>query len=468
MNGHRRAIVGIALLCALLLSIATTSSASAEGTTAFTCVEEAKGDFNDEHCKEPNAGSGSWQHQSLGTVPTEVEFSNEKTASSTTASTPMQLHFTVAGVTFTIECTKVSGEGSLTNEAGPPMKVNGSGLTFTYSECTVPQPAVQGCKIEGGKIQVKGAKSTTKANSMEIEFQPEVGTLLASFKLEGCKTKALNIEYKLEGSMKAIPEGATLTFTEASTKGLKLAGSAAFLIAKKTLRMPGVGGKPITFTTTDTGEEKGQKPHFTGFNTKTNKHEATKYSGTSGAKENVTTFKGGWTIECYHSEMEATSATGLDETLEMKNINYFGNEKETASPTCVSVVKQIADVEMGGCTYIYHLESELTATVDIVCPKGKEITIKMTEPANTVVCTWTIGEQKGLRHVLISQVTKTTMTAHLNLQGVTYETKGGLTNCGTLEGVRNDGEITSNVLLTGTDKAGTNPMDISIGFPVTK
>ena len=57
---RRRAVVGLCMLSALLISaFAAQGAAATKGTTAFTCQEKAGGTFTDAHCK--TAGSGHFE-----------------------------------------------------------------------------------------------------------------------------------------------------------------------------------------------------------------------------------------------------------------------------------------------------------------------------------------------------------------------------------------------------------------------
>ena len=78
----RRAVVGLALLCALAFSaIAASSALAVEETTAYTCVE-TPGDFSDAHCKSGPPGKFSHVEITPETT-TEIEFSNKELGAST-------------------------------------------------------------------------------------------------------------------------------------------------------------------------------------------------------------------------------------------------------------------------------------------------------------------------------------------------------------------------------------------------
>jgi hypothetical protein len=217
--------------------------------------------------------------------------------------------------------------------------------------------------------------------------------------------------------------------------------------------------------------EETNNPHFTSFNTTSKKHEQTKYYGTSEATGGVTKILGGRTIECHHAEFEAASATGLDEKLELKNIKYYGEEGKTLSATCQTAANHVVDVEMNGCTYMLNLKTTLTASMDIICPKGNEIIIKLTNPAKLteIKCTMKIPPQTGLNHVLFASASPTSLTVEFKVQGFSYELEGDPTSCVAPIGkVLKNGELESNMLLTGFDSTGTVAMDVSTANVATK
>ena len=67
----RRAIAGLCMLSALLISAVAAQSAMAiTGTTAFTCKEvtAGTGHFKGAHCKPSDAGTGvgaNWDHEAV-------------------------------------------------------------------------------------------------------------------------------------------------------------------------------------------------------------------------------------------------------------------------------------------------------------------------------------------------------------------------------------------------------------------
>src|SRR5262249_40101271 len=160
-----------------------------------------------------------------------------------TAAEPWKLEGTISGFETAIECTGVSGSGSVENTK-EPMSAIGS-ATLSYSGCSVTKPPGIGCKVKESKIV--GEETTFKANGAEaVEVKPS-GTKLASVTIEGCSTSALNKTFPLTGHYIVKPKGATWATThfEQTTQGtLVFGGQVAGQNLVLTLRMAG-GGNPI-------------------------------------------------------------------------------------------------------------------------------------------------------------------------------------------------------------------------------
>ncbi len=117
-----------------------------------------------------------------------------------------------------------------------------------------------------------------------------------------------------------------------------------------------------------------------------------------------------------------------------------------------------ATVEMNGCTFLYHLEggASTNATKDIVCPAGKEITVKAASGGITK-CIIHVPPQTNLTGITVKNtgagVTRE-ITGEINTSAVKYtHTKGtGLGAC--TEGSASNGVITSKVLITGEKDNG--------------
>ena len=266
----RKAVVGLALLCALLFSAFAAQSASAiKGTTMFTCAKVEKGTvgFSDEHCKEAVSTGAKFKHDSIEQgLTTKFHATNNKTLDTpekpTFDHTPAVLKGKVGGIAVTISCTKVFGHGNLTNNLDAGTKehyVQGTEITVHYTECEVTGPAE--CKIPEKTIHVVDATATTKGKGDNVTFVPKEGTTFVTFSFEGCKTKELNTKYEVKGSVTAQASGATLNFNEAAitaTKELTFGGQAAGLEGSITVSQAdetpetGKTGNPISLTTVET------------------------------------------------------------------------------------------------------------------------------------------------------------------------------------------------------------------------
>lgn len=258
----RRTIVGLCMLCALALSAIAAQSAAAipTGTTAFTCVEGVNKQFDSEHCST-TVGGAKFGHV---VVPqdetTEIIGTNAKTNSTTTGSTITALTATISGVATELQATTVEGgPGSwMTNAIDP---VTGEHYThgegdLVYTGITVTKPAEKGCKLKGeNKITTKPLKATTKAQGMNLLFEPKEGTVFATFEIEGCSVAALNGLYEVKGKVAGEPTGATTVFTSAATTAqgtLTVRGQKAGIDGKLTISGRAKGEstyKPLSTTT---------------------------------------------------------------------------------------------------------------------------------------------------------------------------------------------------------------------------
>jgi hypothetical protein len=247
---ERRTIVCLSLLCALALSaLAAPSAMATKGTTAFTCVKVAKGaQFSDAHCTKEGSGEGFKHDVIEAGQKTEITLTNKGTKNSTAESTPAVLGFMIGSMPGSFVCSSVLGEGTLTNNAGPPMNVSGT-VTTTFSECSLVAPETfPGCQLENSTV-VSKASISSPTEAMELEFK-EDGEAFVTFKLTKCKSEAFNITYQFTGSYTAIPNGATWQTTVESTKGLKSTGHQASLETQTTVTMS--GNQPgISLTTTE-------------------------------------------------------------------------------------------------------------------------------------------------------------------------------------------------------------------------
>jgi hypothetical protein len=211
------------MLCALVFSAFAAQSASALGTTAFTCKEEAKAEFKykDAHCKEVSTGgnTGKFNHVAFA-VPTEIIGTNEKTEAETTLPRPSKLHATLNGVKVTLDATGVSGTGTMENkEVGTEMVASGTGV-ITYTGVTVTPPFEENCEVAGGSVVTSKLKAETVPTG--LKFAPETGEVFATFEIvtkAGAHAEVCPIikKYSVVGSVIGTIEGATTTSTAAGT-----------------------------------------------------------------------------------------------------------------------------------------------------------------------------------------------------------------------------------------------------------
>lgn len=250
----RRSAIGIAVLCALAVSAFAAASASAVGTTAYTCAKAPTGEqFSDAHCLTPHTGGTTgYKHVEI-TTPTEVSGTNARTATNTTASSPAILHGNISGVETAVECTKVEGMGKLANkEEGEMFAHIGEGV-LEYTGCTVTKPVGKGCVVTGGAITTgKVTGRTLTAASKQAEIKAE-GATFASIPISGCSVAALNNTFSVTGSLKVSINGATISSTSAgvTAEGLLIfGGQKAGLQGALTIGMttPVADGEAITVT----------------------------------------------------------------------------------------------------------------------------------------------------------------------------------------------------------------------------
>lgn len=253
----RRAVVGLALLSALVFAAFAAPSASAEkGTTVFTCVKGTPGEeeFVDAHCKtkDPN-NEGEYEHKEIAQDKTTVfHGTNDKTTDDTKGAVSAILKSKVFGAAVEITCEKVFSHGSITNKKeGSEHYIHAEKITILYTGCKYNKPST--CKVVGGEIEVTGVTATSKGEGQNIRFKPEAGETFVTIKSEGGICPA---EAKVTGSVRGQVEGATLVFDEEKTtadESLKFAGNGAGLSGKITLSQAdetlGKTGNPLSATT---------------------------------------------------------------------------------------------------------------------------------------------------------------------------------------------------------------------------
>jgi hypothetical protein len=280
MNG-RRAVVGLCMLCALLVSAFAAQSASAsKGTTAFTCTEsaEVKNRFG-AHCLEAGTPKNFGHVAIAQDTTTPIEGTAENTGTNTVGAKPTKLKMTIAGVATELEATALHGEGWMENKVHAEPKGEhyaiAHGDSITYTKVKVVKPAELGCKVytsnedttkgEEGVVHTTPLKGTTTGEQREtpepkhnVKIEPTTeGGAFAHFVIAYCKApvEALNGPYTVSGSVTCGVNGATIdcvhnTITTANT--LKVNGSIKAGIEGSLTLKNKTNGTPLSATTVET------------------------------------------------------------------------------------------------------------------------------------------------------------------------------------------------------------------------
>jgi hypothetical protein len=277
MNG-RRAVIGLCMLCALMLSGVAAQSASAvtKGTTAFTCkkgVGVGPETFAKEHCKKSD-GPGEYGHfefkeKENENTTTEIEVTNAKTNAATNGPETTLFQETIGGVPLELQGKTVTGTGTLTNKKDPTTGehyIEGT-ATYAYHEVTVTKPE-KGCKVFTDETATKtpGTEGTvdvhldftSKGQGDFINFTPAASTkpgteAFATFFISGCSPAVPAIEgtWEITGSAKCPTDGATIkcSHTEITTQNtLKGKGNKAGIQGPITILGRDPTLKEVTYT----------------------------------------------------------------------------------------------------------------------------------------------------------------------------------------------------------------------------
>ncbi|HVQ58664.1 MAG TPA: hypothetical protein VMS60_07125 [Solirubrobacterales bacterium] len=220
MNG-RKAIVGLCLLCALLLSAIAVQSASAiKGTTAVTC-KKGGGDtggatFNEAHCK-PSSPSGEWGHYKIAeNTTTELTGNNN--------GEPEKLKATIGGVAVTFTAAGAEGTGWIENKVDEDGEhyAHGRGtVVFTgitvapFTKCFVYEDTAGGAVGTKGVIKTQELTATTKGQGDSLKLTPASGEVFKRFWILDQNKNGAGGEctipgtYVCSGSVIGVPDGAT-------------------------------------------------------------------------------------------------------------------------------------------------------------------------------------------------------------------------------------------------------------------
>ncbi|HEX6666678.1 MAG TPA: hypothetical protein VF081_08800 [Solirubrobacterales bacterium] len=275
MNG-RRAIVGLCMLCALLVSAFAAQSASAvtNGTTAFTCVKGG-GDksLRGEHCLTTGTATKEYGHGIIfQDTTTELTGTNAKTESETTKSRIFKLRTTIGGIGLELQATGASASGWMENRLANSVHFIWAAGGLTLTGVTVKEPAGRGCQVftdkeeaiktegEIGVIHSRELRVDTYIWGDAIHIDPLFLGSFANFFIT-CTTKLEAIEgtWECTGSVNGVPNGATVDFTHATVTAentLKCRGAKAAIDGSLTLSGRANSGQsytPLAATTVSTG-----------------------------------------------------------------------------------------------------------------------------------------------------------------------------------------------------------------------
>jgi hypothetical protein len=256
----RRAVIGLALLSALLfsaLAVQSASAAKAVNTTGFTCIAIANGGFNDPHCDvaEPGGGFGHASF-SVGT-PTEVTATNNAVTESTKKSEPAVLKSKVGLVETEITCNVVENEPKnsvIKNEEPAAGQHTVSGTVRTLfktctvnkpAKCTVKEPITSNAKFTA--VEKLGAGSNEMGGELVGSGAEET---FAEITFEGGECALKGKTVKVKGSVIGT-SGPTTTSSQTN----KHSGATVVFTPEKEMQKLKLGVETATFSTivTQTG-----------------------------------------------------------------------------------------------------------------------------------------------------------------------------------------------------------------------
>jgi hypothetical protein len=253
----RKALLGLCMLCALMVSaVAAQSAMAVSGTTWFTCVKDApSGTLFGAHCLSEGLPKEFKHVEVPQDQTTELSITNSNTGNSTTVAVPATLKETIAGVELEIQATGVTGTGSGANKKDATTGehyISGT-VFFETTGVTVTKPAGKGCKVftDDPVTKAKGAEGqtdvhldfTTLGQGDSINFTPAASTEggnWATYYVE-CTTKVPAIEgtFPITGSATCAVSRATIECQHnqiTEKNGLKGKGAKAGVAAVWTFR----------------------------------------------------------------------------------------------------------------------------------------------------------------------------------------------------------------------------------------
>jgi hypothetical protein len=225
-------------------------------------------------------------------------------------------------------------------------------------------------------------------------------------------------------------------------------------LAMLTLLAAGAVGVLATFA-----HSEGINGEFTAFETPSGKHVKATYDSVNiGVPPTFETTNG--KVECKNAVLNANSAGGTDQ-----NLTFTGSYTEC---DLVEPVVLPATVIMNGCDYdfdqpIEQKKDEYSGAINLNCPAGKSIEIKIFDVGNTqlhsgLICTITFLPEKMMTKTTYEDQTKATptdFTLKAEIKKMPYEEDGAEGNCPDEVGQKfANGELEGQATVKATDGTG--------------
>jgi hypothetical protein len=176
----------------------------------------------------------------------------------------------------------------------------------------------------------------------------------------------------------------------------------------------------------------------------------------TGTGDVITTTAG--TAKCREVTYTGTSASGVTTVTLVPNypIKTTGGEQN-----CTGFGFP-AEINMNGCSYLFHIAAATTGTMDIVCPEGKEITITAAT-AGIIKCIVHVPAETGLGPITYKNTgsgATREIEIEANVTGLVYRhTAGsGLGACTT--GQSTAGSYVGKAIVTGETDGGSTHVGI--------
>lgn len=244
----RRILVSLLSAAAVLLAVSALIPTTAAAARAEICTKASLGEptttlYSSNTCLTTSKAGEYHRLVASGEIPIRLIPS-------------FQQHLSVitAGIEVELTCTELTNSaGTLENVETPGVPiVLGNKLKLVYDECVVNKPAGRNCKVVD-PFETTALQTVAQDGEgiTEVRFEPESGTSLGSFTIEGCTIAMLNHLYGMSGEFTGlvpVGEQSAIEFTKAiKASGLfKIAGNTAGYIGKTTAEKgEKVGGETI-------------------------------------------------------------------------------------------------------------------------------------------------------------------------------------------------------------------------------